>query len=193
MPTIAQVGAEISEAPFGDLLYAIAQGIADGQRRMDLSSVQTLIDLAKTNVSIIPEVAEVITPEPFQVNVSGQPPVQVTGARVSASASEPVLMSALQAGILPTFYQFSQADIAIKLSLQIRETEQTETDGTRSVGFLMFASHVNFRTQNTFSYGADASSSVTATIKPVPPPPRLMPATVMVNALGPRPIVNVTP
>jgi hypothetical protein len=191
VPAITQVGAELAEVPFGDLIANVAEGIAEGQRALDLTSVRTLIELSKATVDLIPEVTEVITPEPFDVNVSGHAPISVTGARVTASASEPVQMSALQAGIVPSFYQFAEATIQLKMSLQIREVEKEESEGKKSRGKHLFGSHVNFRTQNTFTYAAEASSSVTAVIKPVPPPTRLVPSIVTVNALGPAPTVTI--
>ena len=193
MPTITQVGNEVAEVPFGDMLYNVARGIADGQRALDLRSVQTLIELSKVMVDIIPEVTEVITPEPIQVNISGQSPVNVTGARVAASAAEPVQMTALQAGITPTFYQFTEATVQLKMSVQMREAEETDTDGKKRTGIFAFGSSVNFRTQNTYSYSVDASSTVTAVLKPVPPPSRLVPSTVTVNMMGAQPVVTVTP
>ena len=193
MATITQIGNELAEVPFGDLIFNVAKGIADGQRALDLASLQTLLELSNTQVSLIPEVTEVIVAAPFQVPISGQSPVAVTGARVMASASEPVVMNALQAGIVPSFYQFTEATIQIKMSLQLREGEETDTNGNRRAAIFAFGSNVNFRTQNTFSYSADASSSVTATIRPVPAPSRLVPATITVNALAPKPIVTITP
>jgi len=194
MPTtIAQIGAELSEVPIDQLIANLAKGIADGQQALDLASVQTLITLSNTMVNLIPEVTEVITPSPFQVQVSGQAPVTITGARVTASAAEPVAMTALQAGIVPSFYQFTEATIALKLSVQIREAQEVDTDGTTRPIFLLYGSNVNFKTQNTFSYSADASSSVTVTIKPVPAPARTTPSTVTVNALGGKPTVVVSP
>jgi len=190
---ITQVGNELQEVDFGELVRSIAQGIADGQRALDLTAINTLQVLANTPVSLIPEVAEVITPEPFQVNVSGQPPVMVTGARVKASASEPVTMSALQAGILPTFYQFTEATIDLKVSIQLRRAEESDTDGERKAAIFAFGSHVNFRTQNTFSYSVDAAASVNVTMRPVPPSTRLIPSTITVNALGEKPVVSVNP
>jgi len=192
MPTITQVGNELAEVPFGELLRSVAEGIAEGQHALDMTSLRTLIELTKLKVDLIPEITEVITPAPFDVQVSGQAPVRVTGARVEASAAAPVQMSALQAGLEPTFYQFTEATIQLKVSLQLRETEQTDTDGKKSTGLRVFGSNVNFRSQNTFSYSADASSSVTAILRPVPAPSRLVPATITVNALGPTPIVNVS-
>jgi hypothetical protein len=192
MPTITQVGNELAEVPFGDLLRSVAEGIADGQHALDMTSLRTLVELTKIKVDLIPEVTEVITPEPFDVPVSGQAPVRVTGARVEASAAAPVQMSALQAGLEPTFYQFTEATIQLKVSLQLRETQETDSDGKKQTGLRVFGSNVNFRSQNTFSYTAEASSSVTAILRPVPAPTRVVPATITVNALGPTPVVNVS-
>jgi hypothetical protein len=191
---LTQVGNELQEVDFGELVRSISQGIADGQRALDLSSLKTMLVLAKTPVDVIPEISEVIVGSPFQVNVSGQSPVTVTGARVLASASEPVTMTALQAGLLPTFYQFTEATIELKVSIQLREAQETDTDGSQKGGIFAFASNVNFRTQNTFSYSVDASASVNVTMRPVPPNVRLQPSIITVNTLtGGEPVVTVNP
>lgn len=188
----ATPGNELSELALGDLLSSVALGIAEGQRALDLTSVQTLIALAHTPVSLIPEITEVITPTGLTVPVSGGS-VQVTGARVTATAADPVTMNALQAGIVPTFYQFSEATVALKVALQVRQVEETGTDGSRQTSFRLFSSNVNFRTQNTYSYAVDAASSVTALIKPVPAPLRTVPATITVNTMGKTPTVTINP
>src|SRR6202012_5991907 len=105
-PTITEVGNELQEVQFGELIRSIAQRIADGQHALDMAAVQTLSALATTYVDVIPEVSEVITPQPITVPISGHPSIEVTGARVTAVASDPIQISALQAGLLPTFYQF---------------------------------------------------------------------------------------
>ena len=190
---LANVGSEVAEVPFGDLIANIAVGIAEGQRALDLTSIQTLIALAQTQVDVIPEITEVLTADPFTVPVSGQPPVEVTGVRVKTSASAPVQMSVLQAGILPTFYQFTEATISLKLSVQVREADQTQSDGSTARVLLPFGSHVNFRTQSTFGYTASAASEITVTMRPVPPATRLVPSTITVNALGSKPTVVTNP
>lgn len=192
MPTITQIGQELTEVPFGEMLRSIAQGIAEGQHALDLTSLRTLIELTRMKVDLIPEITEVITPSPFDIQVSGQSPVRVTGARVEASAATPVQMTALQAGIEPTFYQFTEATIQLKMSVQMREVEETDTEGKKQTGFRAFGSNVNFRTQNTYSYNVDASSSVTAILRPVPAPSRIVPRTITVNAMGPSPVVSIS-
>lgn len=195
MPTIEEVGAELAEVPVGDLLRSVAQGIADGQTALDIASVKTLIVLAGTMVELIPEITEVLEPEKLQVKTDGDT-VEVTGVRVSATAAEPVEMSALQAGIVPSFYQFAEATIQLKMSVQLREVREVTTQSQAVIGpriLRAFGSNVNFRTQNTYSYSAEASSSVTAILRPVPAPSRLVPSTVTVNALTQPPTVTVSP
>jgi hypothetical protein len=193
VPPITKIRNEIPERPFGSVIADVARGIAEGQRALDLASVRTLAELARAQVELIPEITEVITPEPFDVEVAGAGTIEVTGARVAATPAEPVQLSALQAGIVPSFYQFAEATIQLRMSLQVREVEEEDEEGTRRTGFLLFGSHVNFRTQNTYEYKAEASSTVTAIIRPVPAPPRLVPSTIMVNALTQPPTVTVGP
>ena len=85
------------------------------------------------------------------------------------------------------------AATGVVMSLQMREVKQEETKGETSRGLRLFGSHVNFRTQNTFTYTAEGSSSVTAIIRPVPPPSRLVPSIVTVNALVQPPAVTINP
>ena len=83
-------------------------------------------------------------------------------------------MSLLQAGILPTFYQFTEATIEVKLSITMKETTSSETKGTSlglragRFGALAFGSPVDYRTANTYSYTAQGSSVLRATMRPAP-------------------------
>jgi hypothetical protein len=101
-------------------------------------------------------------------------------------------MSALQAGLVPSFYQFTEATIQLKLSVQMREVREYQSPVLGPPVMRAFASHVNFRTQNTYSYNAEASSSVTAILRPVPPPARLVPTTITVNELTQPPTVTIS-
>jgi hypothetical protein len=187
-----QIGAELGEVDFGEIIRSIAQGIADSQHALDVASINTLQALANTQVSVIPEITEVITPEPFQVNVSGHSPVWVTGARVDTTPSDPVQMSALQAGLLPTFYQFSESTIQLKVAVSLRETSEQDSTGDVTTTLRAFGSHVNFRTQNTYSYSVDAAAQVNVTMRPVPPPRQLQPSVITVDNMGPSPRISTS-
>ena len=169
MPTIGQIGSELAEVPVGDLLRSVAQGIADGQAALDLAAVKTLIVLSQTTVDLIPEITEVISPETLEVQDQRRHDRGDRSPR-HGDASDPVQLSALQAGLTPSFYQFAEATIQLKLSVQMREVRETQSPTLGPPILRAFASNVNMRTQNTYSYTAEASSSVTALLKPVPPP-----------------------
>ena len=192
------IGQELLDVPFADLVRNLAFAIAEGQLALDRSSIETLQFLMANNVSVVPEVTEVIEPVERQVDMGGGKKIAYTGANIRASGAPPVTMNLLQAGLQPSFYQFTEAQIEVKLSISIKRTEESERDSSPTKvpvkGYAMraFVSPVNYRTSNTFSYTAEGSSVLRATIKPVPPPPRLTPRTVTVNALVTPPTVIIS-
>ena len=192
------IGQELLDVPFADLVRNLAFAIAEGQLALDRSSIETLQFLMSTNVNVVPEITEVIEPVERQVDLGGGKKIAYTGANINASGAPPVSLNLLQAGLHPTFYQFTEASIEVKLSISSKRTEESGNGDSPSQvpvkGYAMraFVSPVNYRTSNTFSYTAEGSSVLRATLKPVPPPPRLTPRTVTVNALVNPPIVSIS-
>lgn len=194
------IGQELLDIPFGEMLRNLAFAIAEGQLALDKSSIATLQHLLTTNVGLVTQVTEIIEPSVQQVQVGGQT-LPVTGATIRASGAQPVTMTLLQAGLQPTFYQFTEATLEVKLSISVKRTEETESEsqpGNSPSNILvkgfktrLFASSVNYRTSNTFSYAAEGASVIRATLRPVPPPPRITPRTVTVNALVTPPVVTI--
>ena len=192
------IGQELLDIPFGEMLRNLAFAIAEGQLALDKSSIATLQHLMTTNVGLVTQVTEIIEPSVQQVQV-GSRMLPVTGATIRASGAAPVTMSLLQAGLQPTFYQFTEATLEVKLSISVKRTEESESEPNSSPSNVLvkgfktraFASSVNYRTSNTFSYTADGASVIRATLRPVPPPPRITPRTVTVNALVTPPIVTI--
>jgi hypothetical protein len=201
------IGQELLDIPFADMVTNLASAIAEGQLELDRSAIETLKFLVATKVDLIPEITEVIEPAPKQVEVGpsgAKKIIPYTGANITASGAAPVTMNLLQAGLMPTFYQFTEASLEVKLSISIKRTEETEpVSGSSNPGPVKyarlalyktkaFASPVNYRTSSTYSYTAEGSSVLRATMKPVPPPPRLTPRTVTVNAFTTPPTVTIT-
>jgi hypothetical protein len=188
------VGQELLDIPFDEMIHNMAVAIADGQLAQDRSAIKTLQQLSTETTDVITSVTEIIEPDPQSVNVPGSGTIPYTGAKVRASGVQTVPMTLLQAGLTPTFYQFTEANIEVKLSITMKKTAEATTDGKGNVipaKTRAFASAVNFRTAATYSYEANGSSCLKATIKPVPPPPRLTPRTVTVNALANPPVVSI--
>jgi hypothetical protein len=200
------IGRDLLDLPFAEMVRDLAVAIAEGQLALDRTSIETLRALVGTNVDIIPEIAEIVEPMIYDVPVSTPDPdnpgatidetIRITGARVRASGVQPVTMNLLQAGLLPTFYQFTEAAIEVKLSITMREARTTETEGQpTNPGLLLvrrtmaYSSTVDYRTASTYSYQASGASVLKVNMRPVPPPSPLIPRTVTINTLTSPPSV----
>ena len=210
MPSIGQ---QLLDVPFPEMVFKLANAIAQGQRRLDRASLDTARALARAKVSVIPEIYEVITPQPTGVD-TGSGVVTVTGARVATTAAAPVKYTLLQAGLTPSFYQFTETLIEVKISISQRSEISSEfeigsefelsveTQASAKADFFLFggsssvktsstfSSHVNYSSSATYSYSAEGSSLLRTTLKPVPPPPRLLPRIITVNMLVSPPEVT---
>jgi hypothetical protein len=194
------VGQDLLDVPFPKMVLSLAQAISKGQMALDAASLQTLKVLANTTFDFIPEVTEVLTPVPFEVDTGDGDTVTVTGVDVTLNAPRAVKMTMIQAGILPTFYQFTESIIEVKMSISSKTEVSSEFEfgasESLSAGFLFgsgtFASHVNFKTAAKYSYSVDGSSLLRTTLKPAPPPTRLVPKFITVNATVKPPTVTTS-
>jgi hypothetical protein len=176
------IGQDLLDVPFADLVHQLALGIADAQHELDKSSIETLDFLSTHTASVITEITDVITSAPGSATVPGTgQAVDYTGAQV-ASTVKSANMTLLQAGITPTFYQFTEASIEVKLSISVQESSQSSGESRPARALQILASPVNYRTQNTYSYTAQGSSVFRAVMRPVPAPSRLTPRTITVDA-----------
>ena len=190
------VGQELLDVPIADMVRDLAAAVAEGQLSLDRASIETLKFLASeaNAIDLIPQVTEVIAPTLSTVTVNGSD-VQVPGISVTQQPTTPVRTTLLQAGLLPTFYQFTEALIEVKLSITLREAGSTQTAGRPGFarrGAMAFAAPVNFRNASTYSHTTEGSSLLRVTMKPVPPPVRLAPDVVTVNATVTPPTVTRT-
>ncbi|HOM12599.1 MAG TPA: hypothetical protein PLB41_04710 [Rubrivivax sp.] len=190
------VGQELLDVPIADMVRDLAGAVAEGQLALDRASIDTLKFLASqaNAIDLIPEVVEVIAPATSSVAINGQN-VSVPGVSVTQQPATAVKTTLLQAGLLPTFYQFTEALIEVKLSVTLKESSTAETSGRpgftkRSV--MAFAAPVNFRNASTYSHTAEGSSLLRVTMRPVPAPVRLAPDVVTVNATVNPPVVTRT-
>lgn len=212
------IGRELLNVPFPEMVFKLANAIAQGQRQLDKASLETARALAKAKVKVIPELYEIITPDPFDVDLPSPPggSITVTGAKLKTGAAKQVDYTLLQAGLMPTFYQFTESIIEVKISISQRteissELEMgasfestVETEASASADLFLFsasgsvktsttfASHVNYTSSATYSYSAEGSSLLRTTLKPVPPPARLIPRIITINCLKTPPEVTTT-
>ena len=192
------VGRDLLDTPFPEMVQNLAFAIAKGQMALDRSSMDTARLLAREQVEVITEMSEVIVPDPYNVNVGGGETIRVTGAKVQFDQSRPTRMSLMQAGLFPTFYQFTESIIEVKMSISQKSSSSSELEAGASLEIrggwgpvsVAFAAHVNYKSSQTYSYSAEGSSLLRTTLKPVPPPSRLTPRIVTVNTLVTPPLVT---
>ncbi len=209
------IGRDLLDLPFAEMVRNLGLAIAEGQTALDRNSLETLQTLVNTNVDVVTDIVEVIEPDDRDVLVdvpdgaggTTQETIRVSGARVRASGAPPITMNMFQAGLSPTFYQFTEAALEVKLSITMREDRQSQTlqratsggapaapGGSLSLGMSRaYASSVDYRSANKYSYQATGASVLRATMKPVPAPTRLEPAVISVNTLTQPPTVTRMP
>src|SRR3954453_16408698 len=177
------IGRELLDVPFPSMVRSLAMAIADGQRALDKSSLETARTLAREQVPMIEEITELIEPV-ARGNVGGIP---VTGATVTVTSTPEKNSPLLQAGLAPTFYQFTESIIEVKISISTKTSSSSELEAGASLGInygpVSFSAHVNYKSSQTYSYSAEGSSLLRTTLKPVPPPARLSPRVITVNML----------
>src|SRR5262245_46292916 len=203
---MAGIGRDLLDIPFAELVRNLAVAIADGQTALDRNSLETMRALVDTRVDLLTEVTEIIEPEERLVMAGGQS-IRVTGARITPSAAPVVPMSMFQAGLLPTFYQFTEASLEVRLSITMREDDQASS-AVRSTekgavglnaGCLglsasrAYGSSVDYRNANKYSYAAQGSSTLRVTLRPVPPPARFEPSITTINLFSQPPVITRTP
>jgi hypothetical protein len=192
------------------MIYDMASAIARSQVALDQASIKLVQVLASTTFDYLPDVVEILSPAPRPLtytdasgteqtvmdgNVPPQP-VTITGVQVNVSPGETFPLTLLQAGVNPTFYQFTNSIIQVKMSVtSTTESQDSLTVGidTQGNGDFWFSSgsvssHVNASFSNKFSYSVDGASSLQTTLACVPPPKAMMPRFILVNAMNPKSI-----
>lgn len=186
----SQVGHDLLDVPFPQMVLQLALAIASGQAALDKTSIDTATQLATTNFDVLTEITDVINPVPTTVTTDDGDTVSFTGAKV-VSTFNFTNMSLLQAGLFPTFYQFRESIIEVKMAISTKSSSEFSLEVKASGGFACFSASVDAKYSQKFSYSVDGSSLLRTTLVPAPPPSRLIPRTITVDALSKPPKVTI--
>lgn len=149
---------ESPSVSFADLVRMLAEGIADAQTSLDRASAELVEELAAATVKIVPRITETVD----------------EAGNITFEAAEPVVVSLLNLGVTPTFYQFSEAKVEVSMDIKIVEREEESGEGRRSFG--LFAGTAAVRAERKLNRDVSVASKLTATLVPVPMPLRLEPS-----------------
>ena len=147
---------ESPDVSFADLVRMMGEGIADAQAALDKASAEVAVELAATEVDIVPTITETIAKD----------------GTVTFERGTPQKRSLLEIGISPTFYQFREATVEVTMDMRIVETGDETTKEKRKG---LFSSTRDVTLDRRFSRDVKATSKVTTTLVPVPSPIRVEP------------------
>lgn len=145
---MTQVGSELLNAPFPQMIERLGTGIAEAQFAMDSVSIR-----------ILQQLAGYVEDENGNMVFSEDTLVQLTGTGESYSL--------LALGFTPTFYQF--VDTVIELKMAVSMNRSTEVNLSSKINALFVAS-VNASYSQKYQYSVEGSSAVRTKIVTVPAP-----------------------
>jgi hypothetical protein len=157
-PREVNAGQELAGASLADLITQLAEAVAEGQAKLDLSSAEVAVELAKTKVQFVPAIRQIIEED----------------GSMRFEQAEPIEVSLLELGLQPTFYSFSEATVEVSMDLKVVEEVNT-TGGARVASKALFASTRSLRTERKLNRDVKISSKLSAKLVPVPAPPLLAP------------------
>lgn len=149
------VGQELLNVPFARMLTSIGLAIAESQAALDNESMDILIKMAdQKNYPV------------YLPNVNEKGEMNKT----------PIEVSMLAAGFQPTFYQFSETMIEVKMDISLsgQATESTWRNSrsiirTDNRSYLLRATPVNATYTNRYNYTIEGVSILKTRLVPIPP------------------------
>lgn len=165
------VSTEMTNTPFPQMVKLLGTGIAEAQYELDLVSLK----IARMMAGYMPD------PEPEPGETA--PTLPTTPERTMlVKLGDGKEYSLLELGFVPTFYQFVDTLIELKLSISVTKETNRDSSSTQvnanlsgSVGFFsasasMSASSVSASFSSKYQYSSEGSSLMRTKLVPVPPP-----------------------
>ena len=187
------IGQELLNVPMGDMIRQMAFAIADAQLELDESSVR-VAELMSGQRPLRDAEGNLVDQEGKPTEVPEYVDTRVFfGTEQVGGVEKPARVSMMELGFTPTFYQFIDTIIEVKIAIRITYESENKTVNKGNVTKLtvdsrkrsvLFASQTDTRTVLTstpvdatytskYSYSAEGSSFLRTKLVPVPPPPVL--------------------
>jgi len=144
---MANVGQELLNVPFDEMVLKMACAIAEGQFKLDKVSCEIAKYMGDK------EVAPIYLPN--LLNPDGKD----------------MVTSLIGAGFQPTFYQFTDTIIEVKMAISMNKTTEKAGSVSAKAGFGPFSAQVNASYSSKYSYSVEGSSLLRTKITPLPPNP----------------------
>jgi len=165
------VGQDLLNVPFPEMVYKLGLAIAQSQHNLDKESIEILKIMGDK------EQAPVSIPN-FQIDSTNGGLVTSSDADGNTSyVSTEIKTSMIGAGFQPTFYQFAETIIEVKMAITMsrestyeRTTKGTQTRWWRtSRGICVRSTPIDAKYSSTYNYNIEGSSLLRTRLVPVPP------------------------
>lgn len=165
-PSQQDIGRQILDVPFAEMVQAVGVAIAEAQLQLDLASVR-IAQIMAGGTYKVPGEDEDAEPE-----VVGPVSIDLADKQFSL----------LELGFSPTFYQFAETLVEIRMSVSMVQESQAGKQkkkkkkfggmgGFAGIGVAgLMAGAVSASYANRYQYTAEGSSLLRTRIVPVPPP-----------------------
>jgi hypothetical protein len=168
------VGQELLDVPFGGMIKSMGLAIAQSQVELDTVSIRLSQMMAGQEIDV-PNPAY----DPRKPETTGNSPTKKVETKIQFGDQK---LSLLELGFTPTFYQFVDTIIEVKISISMRTSLEasgstTTVDGNFDGVFLgfynsgsMHGTTVSASYASKYQYSAEGSSLIRTKLVPVPPP-----------------------
>ena len=143
MPNIGQ---ELLNVPFPEMVLKLATAIAEGQYKLDQVSTQIAKFMGDK------EIAPVYLPD-----------------LTDPEGKKEIVTSLIGAGFQPTFYQFTDTIIEVKMAISMNKTTEAKASLTAKGGWGPCSVSVSASYSSKYSYSVEGSSLLRTKITPLPP------------------------
>ncbi|SDB15053.1 hypothetical protein SAMN02910298_00804 [Pseudobutyrivibrio sp. YE44] len=168
------IGTQLLDVPFADMVTSLGEAIANAQYALDQNSITLLKEMGVDGTVSLPFVSvsynSSYDPNKLGDEENSNNPFSINDA--------PMLTSMIGAGFQPTFYQFAETIIEVKIAIKIsREREYTRNrnskrdveDKTEKKRPVTRSTTVDATYSNKYNYSAEGSSLLRTRLVPVPP------------------------
>ncbi len=161
---MASIGQELLNVPFGEMVQSLGMAIAEAQHALDMNSVQMAQMMSGSRYIDTDEEGKEVVREGVKINFGGRS------------------LSLLELGFTPTFYQFVDTIIEVKISISMSsedsrstKTNETNVSASAKMGWGRASTKVHstsvsasYASKN--SYSAEGASLIRTKLVPIPPP-----------------------
>ena len=138
---MASVGQELLNVPFPEMVVNLASAIANGQYELDKVSCKI-------------------------ANLMASEKIKLPAIKNGGQAWDTTLLGA---GFQPTFYQFTDTIIEVKMAITMTKSTEKSVSTSAKGGFCCFSASVNASYSSKYTYNVEGSSLLRTKITPVPP------------------------